>query len=153
MVTPRDIERILSLMRKIYNVVIIDTATTVDDIVLAYLDNSDGIVQILTSEWTSLQRTRAMAETLQAISFPADKIRYLVNRADSSGGLPRDAISQALGRQPDFGVMSDGVLVLDANNKGQPFVTLAPDSPITRNVGLVATDLTRTMERSAVAVQ
>ena len=42
MVTPRDIERLLSLMRKIYNVVIIDTATTVDDTVLAYLDNSDG---------------------------------------------------------------------------------------------------------------
>ena len=31
MITPRDIERLVSLMRKIYNVVIIDTATNVDD--------------------------------------------------------------------------------------------------------------------------
>ena len=124
MITPRDIERILSLMRKIYNVVIIDTATTLDDSVLAYIDNSDGFVQILTNEWTSLQRTRAMADTLQAISFPADKIRYLLNRADSSGGSPRDAISQALGREPDFGVVSDGVLVLDANNRACPLSRL-----------------------------
>src|SRR3954462_13108804 len=73
MVTPRDVERLLSLMRKIYNVVIIDTATTIDDMVLAYLDASDAVVQVLTSEWTSLQRTKAMAETLGAISFTPDK--------------------------------------------------------------------------------
>ncbi len=146
MVTPRDIERLLSLMRKIYNVVIIDTATTVDDTVLAYIDNSDGMVQIVTYEWTSLQRARAMTDTLAAISFAPDRVRYLVNRADSTGGMPRDAIQRALGRQADFGVVSDGVLVLEANNRSQPFTTLAPDAPISRNVADVAADLTRTME-------
>jgi MinD-like ATPase involved in chromosome partitioning or flagellar assembly len=146
MVTPRDIERLLSLMRKIYNVVIIDTATTVDDTVLAYLDNSDGVVQIVTNEWTALQRTRAMADTLAAISFPVDHIHYLLNRADSTGGMPKDALVQTLGRKPDFGVVSDGVLVLDSNNRGQPFTTLAPDAQITRDVSRVADELTRTME-------
>jgi len=146
MVTPRDIERTLSLMRKIYNVVIIDTATTVDDTVLSYLDNSDGLVQIITHEWTSLQRARSMAETLSAINFPQDRIWYLVNRADSMGGLPREAVAQALGRQADFGVVSDGVLVLDANNRGQPFTRLAPEAPIVRDIAKVATELTRAME-------
>ena len=146
MVTPRDIERLLSLMRKIYNVVIIDTPTAVDDTVLAYVDNSDAMVQVVTNEWTSLQRARSMTETLAAISFGPDRVRYLVNRADSTGGLPRDAIAHTLGRQADYGVVSDGVLVLDANNRGQPFTTLAPDAPITRNVAGIAADLTRTME-------
>lgn len=156
MVTPRDIERTLSLMRKIYNVVIIDTATAVDDTLLAYLDNSDGLVQIITHEWTSLQRARSMAETLNAINFPQDRIWYLVNRADSMGGLPREAVPQTLGRQADFGVVSDGVLVLDANNRGQPFTRLAPDAPIARDIAKVATELTRAMEpdkpRHAVAL-
>jgi Flp pilus assembly CpaE family ATPase len=150
MVTPRDIERMLSLMRKVYNVVIIDTATTVDDTVLSYIDNSDSIVQVVTYEWTALQRARAMAETLAAISFPADRVRYLVNRADSTGGMPREAVVQALGRQADFGVVSDGVLVLDSNNRGQPFIKLAPDAPISRDIGNVALELTRTMEPSGV---
>jgi pilus assembly protein CpaE len=150
MVTPRDIERMLSLMRKVYNVVIIDTATTVDDTVLSYIDNSDSIVQVVTYVWTALQRARAMAETLAAISFPADRVRYLVNRADSTGGMPREAVVQALGRQADFGVVSDGVLVLDSNNRGQPFIKLAPDAPISRDIGNVALELTRTMEPSGV---
>lgn len=146
MVTPRDIERTLSLMRKVYNVVIIDTATTVDDTVLSYLDNSDGVVQIVTHEWTSLARTRSMAETLNAINFPADRIWYLMNRADSTGGMPREAVAQTLGRHADFGVVSDGVLVLDANNRGQPFTRLAPDAPIVRDIAKVAGELTRAME-------
>ena len=146
MIMPRDIERLLSIMRKIYNVVIIDTATTVDDTLLAYLDNSDSLVQVVTYEWTSLQRARAMADTLAAINYPQNQIRYLVNRSDSTGGLPRDAIAQALGRAPDFGVVSDGVLVLEANNRAMPFVALAPEAPISRDVARIGAELTKAMD-------
>ena len=76
-VTPRDIERLLSLMRKVYNVVIIDTATAIDDQVLAYFDGSDMLIQIVAYEWMALQRTRALADTLAAI----DRGRGL-NRAE-----------------------------------------------------------------------
>ena len=146
MITPRDIERLLSLMRKVYNVVLIDTATTVDDMVLAYFDGSDALVQVVNYEWMALQRTRAMTETLDAISYPAARLRYLVNRSDSSGGMPRDSLSQVLGRAPDYDVVSDGPLVLEANNRGEPFITLSPDAPISQDIGRVAADLTRTME-------
>ena len=60
--------------------------------------------------------------------------------------MSRDAVAQTLGRPADFGVVSDGVLVLDANNRGQPFITMAPDAPITRDVAKIAMELTRTME-------
>lgn len=146
MVTPRDIERLLSLMRKIYNVVIIDTSTAIDDTVLTYLDNSDALIQVVTNEWTSLHRAHAVADTLTAINFPADRVKYIVNRADSSGGLPRDAVAQTIGREPEFGVVSDGALVLDANNRGVPFGAIKPDAAIVRDVATIAAGLTRAME-------
>ena len=120
MVTPRDIERMLSLMRKVYNVVIIDTATTVDDTVLAYLDNSDVLVQVVTYEWTSLQRARAMArDAARRSAFAAIGCATCSIAPTRTGGMPREAVAQTLGRQADFGVVSDGVLVLEANNRGQ----------------------------------
>ena len=141
MISARDLEQLLSLMRRVYNVVIIDTATTVDDTLLAFLDAADELIQVVTYEWMSLQRGRAMAETLGAINLPADRVRYLVNRADSKGGLSRDALTELIGRQPDFEVVSDGILVLEANNRGQPFITLGPDAPISRDVLRVADGL------------
>jgi pilus assembly protein CpaE len=151
MVTPRDVERLLSLMRRVYNVVIIDTATTVDDMVLAYLDASDMLVQVVAFEWTALQRTRAMSQTLAAINYPAEKIRYVVNRANSNAGLPREAITESLGRPPDYEVVSDGVLVVEANNRGEPFTWLAPDAPISHDISRLATDLTSTMRPASVS--
>jgi pilus assembly protein CpaE len=146
MVTVRDLERLISLMRKVYNVVLIDTATTVDDTLLAYLDASDELIQVLTYEWPSLQRTRAMTDTLAAINYPASRVRYLVNRADSKGGLSRDDVTKTLGRQPDFEVVSDGVVVLEANNRGEPFMTLSPKAKVSGDVESIAKALVRSMQ-------
>jgi Flp pilus assembly CpaE family ATPase len=145
MVTVRDLERLISLMRKVYNVVIIDTATTVDDTLLAYLDASDEIIQVMTYEWPSLQRTRAMTDTLAAINYAPDRVRYLVNRADSKGGMARDDVVKVLGRQPDFEVVSDGILVLDANNRGETFLTLGPKAQVSGDVTSIAKALARNM--------
>jgi pilus assembly protein CpaE len=146
MVTVRDLERLISLMRKVYNVVLIDTATTVDDKMLAFLDASDELIQVLTYEWPALQRTRAMTDTLNAINYPATRVRYIVNRADSKGGLSRDEVTRALGRQPDFEVVSDGMLVLEANNRGEPFLALNPKARISGDIESIAKALVRTMQ-------
>jgi pilus assembly protein CpaE len=145
MITVRDIERLISLMRKFYNVVIIDTATTVDDTLLAYLDASDELIQVLTYEWPALRRARAMADTLSAINYSAARVRYLVNRSDSKGGLSRDDVARVLGRKPDFEVVSDGILVLEANNRGEPFIHVGPKAQVSGDVRSIATALVRSM--------
>lgn len=145
MITARDIERLISLMRKFYNVVMIDTATTVDDTLLAYLDASDELIQVLTYEWPSLQRARAMADTLGAINYSGARVRYLVNRSDSKGGLSRDDVTRVLGRKPDFEVVSDGILVLEANNRGEPFIHVGPKAHVSGDVQSIATALVRLM--------
>lgn len=143
MITPRDLERVVSLMRKIYNVVMIDTATTVDDNLLAFLDVSDMLIQVVSYEWTALRRARAMTDTLVAINYPDERVRYLVNRADSTGGLTREALDRTLGRKPDFEIVSDGLLVLEANNRGVPFIQLSPQAQISADVARVAEQLAR----------
>jgi pilus assembly protein CpaE len=141
MITARDMEKLLLLLRRVYNVVIIDTPSSVNDTVLSYFDNSDQVIQVVSYESATLYQSRAMAITLHAMGFPPDKVHYLVNRADSLGGLPPDAISQFLGREPDFRVISDGRLVVEANNRGLPFVLAMPDAPISRNVVEIAEQL------------
>jgi pilus assembly protein CpaE len=142
MITGRDLERLMSLMRKMYNVVIVDTSSTVDESLLAFLDASDLMIQVVSYESTALQQTSAMAITLDAIGYPREKIRYLVNRADSTGGMPRNVITERFGRPADFEVVSDGRLVVEANNRGEPFVLLAPDAPVSRDINRIAQQLT-----------
>lgn len=152
MILARDLEKLISLMRRLYNVVIIDTASAVDDILLTFLDSSDALIQVVTYEAVALHKAREMSATIVATGYSADKIRYLVNRADSTGGLPRDAIAQAMGRKPDFEVVSDGILVVEANNRGEAFTKMAPDAPITRDINRIAQALTSDLPTHAQAV-
>jgi pilus assembly protein CpaE len=142
MILARDLEKLLSLMRRLYNVVIIDTASTVDDILLAFLDSSDELIQVLTHEAAALHQARQLTATLTSAGYPATKMRYLVNRADSTGGLERGALEEHIGRKPDFEVVSDGLLVVEANNRGEPFIKLGPDAAISKDIARIARQLT-----------
>jgi len=141
MVSVRDIDKVVSLLRRVYEVVVIDMPPALGDVSLAILDATDTILEIVTYDSTTIRNTLAVADAFRAIGYPADKVRYLVNRADSAGGIRPDDLARALGRAPDHAIVSDGKLVMQANNEGVPFVLASPDAQISRDIATVASAL------------
>lgn len=134
MVTARDVEKTISLLRRLYEAIVIDTPTTLSEVTLALLDGSDIVLSIVTYDSTTIHNTIAVAEVFASIGYGPDKLSYLINRSDSSGGIGRDELARALGRRPDFEVVSDGRLVVQANNEGMPFVVSSPDAAVSRDI-------------------
>ena len=87
MVLIRDLEKTISLMRRLYDLVIVDTGVGLDELTLALLDQADTILEIVTYDATTIRNTIAMAETFQKIGYPPSKVQYIVNRADASAGI------------------------------------------------------------------
>jgi pilus assembly protein CpaE len=141
MVTSRDVDKILSLLRRVYGAIVIDMSSALNDINLAFLDLSDTIVEIVTYDSTTIHNTIAVADAFRMIGYPASKVRYLVNRADSPGGIEPVDLERALGRIPEHRVVSDGLLVVQSNNEGVPFVLANPAAPISQDVHRVAAEL------------
>ena len=141
MVTPRDVEKTVSLLRRLYHAVVIDTPSVLSEITLGFLDASDVIVSIVTYDSTTIHNTIAVSEAFASIGYSSEKVHYLVNRSDSSGGISREEMVRALGRKPEFEVVSDGRLVVQANNEGMPFVVSSPDAAVSRDVRRIATTL------------
>jgi pilus assembly protein CpaE len=146
MITPRDVEKMISLLRRLYQAIVIDTSAALSESTLALLDGSDIVLSIVTYDSTTIHNTIAVAEVFASIGYPPDKIQYVINRSDSSGGIGKDELMRALGRRLDFEIVSDGRLVVSANNEGMPFVVSSPDAAISRDVRRVAQTL---MARSA----
>ncbi|MFP5341480.1 MAG: CpaE family protein [Candidatus Limnocylindria bacterium] len=141
MVTTRDVDKILGLLRRVYDVVVIDMSAMITDVNLAFLDASDTIVEIVTYDSTTIHNTIAMADTFRSIGYPASKVRYLVNRSDSAGGIDPGDLQRALGRVPEHSLVSDGPLVVRANNEGVPFVLADPEAHVSRDMTRIAADL------------
>jgi pilus assembly protein CpaE len=141
MVTTRDVDKILSLLRRVYGAIVIDMSSALNDINLSFLDLSDTIVEIVTYDSTTIHNTIAVADAFRMIGYPASKVRYLVNRADSPGGIDPLDLERALGRAPEHLVMSDGRLVVQSNNEGVPFVLASPDAGISKDIVRIAGEL------------
>jgi pilus assembly protein CpaE len=138
MVLIRDLEKTISLMRRLYDLVLVDTGVGLDELTLALLDQADTILEIVTYDATTIRNTIAMAETFQKIGYPPSKVRYLVNRADASAGIDPTDLRTALGREPEYRIRSEGPVVGPASNQGAPYVTAEPGANVSRDTIEVA---------------
>jgi pilus assembly protein CpaE len=134
MVTTRDVDKVLSILRRVYEVVVIDTTSYLTDVTLAFLDQADLVIEVVTFDVTTIHNTLAMAATFKAIGYPPTKVQYVVNRADSSGGIAVEDLARAIGRIPEHTIVSDGQLVVRSNNEGVPFVLAAPEAGISQDI-------------------
>jgi pilus assembly protein CpaE len=141
MVTVRDVDKVLSLLRRIYGAIVIDLTSHLNDVSLSFLDTSDVILEVVTYDSTTIHNTIAMADTFKAIGYPAAKVHYVVNRADSAGGIDPHDLERALGRVPEHRVVSDGRLVVQSNNEGVPFVLAEPGAQISQDINRLAGEL------------
>jgi pilus assembly protein CpaE len=151
MINPRDVDKILSLLRRVYSTIVIDMSSSINDINLSFLDTSDTIIEIVTYDSTTIHNTISMADTFRSIGYPASKVHYLVNRADSSGGIDPEDLHRALGRVPEHRVVSDGQLVVRANNEGVPFVLADPSAAVSQDITRIAHELLGTARVPAAA--
>jgi pilus assembly protein CpaE len=141
MVTVRDIEKALSIIRQVYEVIVVDTRASLADDVLAFLDASDVILQVLAYDSMAIRALAMADEAFGAIGYPPAKLATVLNRADSTGGFSKSDVEEALNRKIDHEVVSDGRLVMAANNEGVPFVLASPDAPISKGVQEMAQSL------------
>jgi pilus assembly protein CpaE len=141
MVTVRDLEKSLSILRQLYQFIVIDTRAGLGDDVLVFLDASDLILQVLTYDSMAIRNLAMAGEAFDAIGYPATKLATVLNRSDSTGGISKADVETALGSPVDFEIVSDGRLVVAANNEGVPFVSGSPDAPISQGIKLIAASL------------
>lgn len=141
MVTMRDLEKVLSLLRRLYDGVVIDMSVALDELNLALLDRADTILEIVTYDSTTIHNTIALADTFRVIGYPPTKVRYLVNRADANAGIDPADLTRALGRVPEHMVRSDGAVVVPANNQGIPFVLSNPEAGVSQDIERIAFEM------------
>jgi pilus assembly protein CpaE len=141
MVTVRDLEKALSMLRQLYEFVVIDTRAGLGDDVLVFLDASDVILQVLTYDSMAIRNLAMAREAFDAIGYPPSKLAIVLNRSDSTGGISKADVESALGAGVDYEIVSDGRLVVAANNEGVPCVSGSPDAPISQGVRTIAASL------------
>jgi pilus assembly protein CpaE len=142
MITARDVEKVISLLRRIYNVVVIDAPPAVTDITLAYLDDADSIISVVTPDRNSVRAARLAGQAFIAAGMAPQKMLLVVNRAGAPGLLP-EQMGAELGRLPDIAIPDDPALVKATTAEGVPFVLAQPKAAVSQQMTAIVHRLTQ----------
>jgi pilus assembly protein CpaE len=137
MILARDLEKIVSLLRRLYAFVVTDLPADLSEATMTILDDADTILSVVTPEWASIRGARLVGHAFGAVGFSPDKTLIVMNRAGLPG-LDPSAAGEQLGRVPDAVLPEDPQLVTLANAEGVPFVLAQPGAPVSTAVADLA---------------
>ena len=87
---------LLEVVRAAYDVIVVDTSPFFHGPMLATLDRSDELLVICGLDVPTLKNVRLALQTLELLSFPTSRIRYVMNRANTNVGLKTREVEEAL---------------------------------------------------------
>jgi pilus assembly protein CpaE len=140
-VTAAHTKHVVERLRQEYDLVIVDCTATFNDTTLAILDEADIILTLLSLEITSIKNMRLFLEVADQLGYGGDKIRLVLNRADSTLGIRVADVEHSIGRKVDHTIVSDGRSVVYALNRGVPFFLSNREAQVSQDVLRLATSI------------
>lgn len=144
-ITPGEAEKIsgklvgelLTVLRRMFDVVVVDTPPQFSEQVLAALDLSDTQILLASPEVTALKALRVTLDMLDLLGYPAAARAVVLNRADAKAGLSAADIDRVIGRPVAAHIPSSSDVPASIN-KGVPLAFDDPRHPVSEAIRHVA---------------
>ena len=134
LITAAHARRAIDRLRSEHDLVVVDCPSSFNDTNLAILDSADLILTLLSLEITSIKNIRLFLEVADQLGYGQDKIRLVLNRADSTLGIRVADVEHSIGRKVDHTIVSDGRSVVYALNRGVPFFLSNREAQVSQDV-------------------
>jgi pilus assembly protein CpaE len=121
LVTEAKLGQLLEVAKQSYDVIVVDTSPFFHGPMLATLDRTDELLLLCSLDVPTLKNVRLALQTLELLSFPPERIRLVLNRANSKVGMKPNEVEGALETKVRFAVPSDRAVPI-AVNRGNPAV-------------------------------
>jgi pilus assembly protein CpaE len=146
LITPESARRMIEALRRDHDLIVVDCMSSFNDTTLAILDLTDTVLTMLSLEITSIKNIRLFLEVADQLGYSSDKVRLVLNRADSSLGIRVADVEHSIGRRVDHTIVSDGRSVVYALNRGVPFFLSNREAQVSQDVLRLASAVVGTKE-------
>lgn len=133
-ITAKHLTSILKTMVNMFDYVIVDTAPVFNEAMLCVLDAADCILVISSLDLPAIKNVKLCLEIMESLNYSGDKIKLVLNRANSEGGIQTSEVEESLHNDFIATLPSDGKTVLGAVNRGIPFVISHPDTVVAQSI-------------------
>jgi pilus assembly protein CpaE len=140
LVTEAKLGRLLEVARESFDVIVVDTSPFFHGPMLATLDRTDELLLLCSLDVPTLKNLRLALQTLDLLSFPKQRVRIVLNRANSKVGMKPNEVEGALGMKVRFELPSDRAVPLSVN-RGNPVVLAEEGADVSKAIKAMAKEL------------
>jgi pilus assembly protein CpaE len=152
MVSAEHVRAVLSKLKQMFDYVIVDMGSRLQDLELSVFDLADRIVLVLTPDLPSITSVRYFFELVEALGYPSAKVLMVLNKTDSRQGLNARVIENHLKHEVFAEIPLEDRVVLYSINHGIPYM-IAPTTdkklPLYQQTSALAGQLMEALEVQA----
>jgi pilus assembly protein CpaE len=152
-VSPELMRDVIDHLRGLYDYVVVDTWSVLNDTVLSVFDQADQIFVVLTPEITAIKNAKLFFDVMAELTFPMEHIQLLVNKVDRRTGIRVSQIEASLKHPIAAQFALDERTAFQSVNEGRPFVLGARSSLLAEGVLALAQELPAAMRVPAGAAE
>ncbi|MBI2863988.1 MAG: response regulator [Chloroflexi bacterium] len=127
------IRKIVEVLAKSHDYIVIDTPRSFQDAVLTALDLSSLVLMITTLDIPCIKSTKLCLGMMKAWHYPEGKVKLIVNHTSAANGLSARDVEAAID-YPIFWKIPNDSAVAAAIKHGKPFVQSQPAAKVSQNV-------------------
>jgi pilus assembly protein CpaE len=146
LVSADHLTKILSLFRLRYDYTIVDTFTSLQDVMLATLDQADKILLVATPDIPCIKDVRLFFEVIEQLEYERSAIMLVLNQVDRHSGISPDDVEKTLKHRVEGVIPTDQRTVMYSVNQGIPFVMRESGRPVSVAVVKLAERLREMLE-------
>ena len=121
-VTAEHIQTLVARLREIFDFIIIDTSSTLNDLTLSLLDTADRVLLVTQQSLPSLVSASRFFDLTEDLDYDPQKVMLVVNRASNKLGISIKDVSSTLKRPVVMAIPVDEPVVNRAADQGVPLV-------------------------------
>ena len=145
-VTPALVTDVLDRLRRMFDIIIVDTGSVLDDVVLNVLDISDKIIVVTTPEIPAIKNAKLFFEVTEALEYERERIMFVLNKTDKRINIRAEDIEANIKYRIEGQLPLDERTVTTSVNQGIPFVLGNKNSPLTQATMTLSKRLLRSLE-------
>src|SRR4029079_16716176 len=92
LVTEAKLTHLLEVARESYDAIVVDTSPFFHGPMLATLDCTDELLLVCAMDVPTVKNVRLGLQTLDLLTFPPERIKVVLNRANSNVGIKRSEV-------------------------------------------------------------
>ena len=133
-VSPDQFTKLLRYLRQLYDYIIVDTSSYLNDITLSVLDVAEIVVLVTAQDIPSIKNDRLFLDLLLTLNIPLEKVALVMNKYDKRIAILPEKIGENLKQVVIAVVPLDEKTVIPSVNRGVPFMLDNKTQPAARGI-------------------